>query len=91
MNRSTLLLCMEAADEMTNVTPALLRFLGKFALVFALIGLLAVLTPKLAAKIDAVRAQARQRRNEDPRCQQVRGIYDLPPAPDAHTEEDDTP
>lgn len=77
------LMLMEASEEMTNITPALLRFLGRFALVFVLIGVLAVLTPKIAAKIDEMRAHARaSRAAEDPRCADVRGIYDLPPMSD---------
>lgn len=79
------------ADEMVNVTPALLRFLGKFFAVFGIVAVIGLLTPALAKKIDALRA-ARKKEDapEDPRMKAVRGIYDAQdPEPDARTDRAD--
>ena len=67
-----------AEEEMKNITPTLLRFLGKFAVIFAVIAVLAVLTPKMASKVDAFREKHQKSTEKDPRYTQVRGIYDMP-------------
>ena len=74
------LLCFaEDTEERINITPVLLRFTGKFFLIFAAVAVIALLTPWLAKKIDAFReAHAKPAVPEDPRCKAVRGPYDMP-------------
>lgn len=90
---NALLFLLDAQTEgMTDVTPDVLTFLGKFIVIFGLIALIAVLTPKIAAKVDAIRAKTREAHPDDPNCQKVRGIYDMPSTPqeaDAPTDEKD--
>ena len=93
MNSLFLLLEAEAEPEMVNVTPVLLRFAGKFFLIFAAVAIIAVLTPWLAKKVDEFRENHRKEEPpEDPRCKAVRGPYDMPepkkPEPDAEPDED---
>ena len=80
MNRIMPLLLLAAeTEEKVNITPVLLKFIGKFFLIFAAVAVIAVLTPWLAKKVDAFReAQAKPAVPEDPRCKQVRGPYDMP-------------
>ena len=74
------LLCFaEDTEERVNITPVLLRFTGKFFLIFAAVAVIALLTPWLAKKIDTFReAHAKPAVPEDPRCKAVRGPYDMP-------------
>lgn len=80
MSRIMPLLCLAAeTDEKVNITPLLLRFMGKFFLIFAVVAVIAVLTPWLAKKVDAFReAHSKPAVPEDPRCKAVRGPYDMP-------------
>lgn len=67
----------EAAENMVNVTPVLLRFVGKFFAVFAIVAVIGIVTPALAKKVDALRAKRGGAvREEDPRMKDVKGIYD---------------
>lgn len=76
------------AEESVNITPVLLKFAGKFFLIFAVVAIIAVLTPRMAAYIDNWRAKhEKPAAPEDPRCKQVRGPYDMPPEPDSGREE----
>lgn len=88
-----LLLLLDARTEgMTDVTPDVLKFLGKFVVIFGLIALMAVLTPKIAAKVDEIRAKTKEAHPDDVNCQKVRGIYDMPSTPqeaDVQTDEKD--
>ena len=75
-----LLAALEETGDMVNVTPVLTRFLWKFLVIFAVVGLIAVLTPRMAKWIDEFRAKhEKPAPPEDPRCAQVRGPYDMPP------------
>ena len=66
-------------EERVNITPVLLRFTGKFFLLFAAVAAVAVLTPWLAKKVDAFREKHGGRPEpKDPRCEIVKGPYDLP-------------
>ena len=79
MNSLLMLLEAEAEPEMVNVTPVLLRFTGKFFLIFAAVAVIALLTPWLAKKVDAFREKHKKEEPpEDPRCKAVRGPYDMP-------------
>ena len=80
MNRIMPLLLLAAeTEEKVNITPVLLKFIGKFFLIFAAVAVIALLTPWLAKKIDAFRAaHAKPAVPEDPRCKAVRGPYDMP-------------
>ena len=72
-------LLLAAEEERVNITPVLLRFIGKFFLIFAAVAVIALLTPWLAKKIDAFREKhAKPAAPEDPRCKAVRGPYDMP-------------
>ena len=76
---SMLMLLSENNAEMVNVTPVLIRFIGKFFVIFAVVAVIAVLTPWLAKKIDGFRTKhEKPALPEDPRCKQVRGPYDMP-------------
>lgn len=75
------------AEGMTDITPMLI-FIGKFFVAFGLIALMAVLTPKIAAKVDKIRENHKQKHPDDPNCSRVRGIYDLPPMPKTQPEAD---
>lgn len=88
MNRIIPLLCLTAeADEKVNITPVLIRFMGKFFLIFAVVAVIAILTPWLAKKVDAFReAHSKPAVPEDPRCKSVRGPYDMPEPRQAATE-----
>lgn len=89
MSRIMPLLCLAAeTDEKVNITPILLRFMGKFFLIFAVVAVIAVLTPWLAKKVDAFReAHSKPAVPEDPRCKAVRGPYDMPEPKQENTEE----
>ena len=89
MSRIMPLLCLAAeTDEKVNITPILLRFMGKFFLIFAVVAVIAVLTPWLAKKVDAFReAHSKPAVPEDPRCKAVRGPYDMPEPEQENTEE----
>ena len=76
---SLLMLLSENNADMVNVTPVLMQFIGKFFVIFAVVAVIAVLTPWLAKKIDGFRAKhEKPAPPEDPRCRQVRGPYDMP-------------
>ena len=83
-------LLAETNEEMVNVTPVLMKFIGKFFVIFAVVAVIAILTPKLAKKIDEWRAKhEKPAPTEDPRCKAVRGPYDMPEPkadPDEETE-----
>lgn len=91
MNRIMPLLCFaEETEEMVNITPVLIRFIGKFFLIFAVVAVIGILTPWLAKKVDAFReSHSKPAAPEDPRCKAVRGPYDLP-EPKEKPEESDT-
>lgn len=73
------ILLTAAEDEMVNVTPVLLKFIGKFFVIFAVVAVITLLTPKMAAWVDAFRAKhEKPAPPEDPRCKAVRGPYDMP-------------
>ena len=80
MNPILPLLCFaEDTEERVNITPVLLRFTGKFFLIFAAVAVIALLTPWLAKKVDAFRAaHEKPAAPEDPRCKAVHGPYDMP-------------
>ncbi|MBR3419095.1 MAG: hypothetical protein IKG82_10440 [Oscillospiraceae bacterium] len=76
---SLLILLAESNDDMVNVTPVLMKFIGKFFVIFAVVAVIAVLTPRMAKGIDSFRAKhEKPAPPEDPRCKQVRGPYDMP-------------
>lgn len=76
---SLLILLAESNDDMVNVTPVLMKFIGKFFVIFAVVAVIAVLTPRIAKGIDRLRAKyEKPAPPEDPRCKQVRGPYDMP-------------
>lgn len=78
-----LMLLAEDAEERVNITPVLMRFLGKFFLIFAAVAVIAILTPRLAEWVDRLRERGRKDAPpEDPRCRQVRGPYDMPEPPE---------
>ena len=83
MNLQYALLLAEEEAEYVNVTPTLIRFLAKFFIVFAVIAVIGILTPWMAKKVDAMREKhadrIRKTAGDDPRFQEVRGIYDLTP------------
>ena len=85
-----LLYAAEEEEEKVNITPVLLKFIGKFFLIFAVIAVVAILTPRMAKKVDEIRAK-QSAGPEDPRCKAVRGPYDLPPLPDDEKENDTEP
>lgn len=60
----------------------LLKYGMMFAVIFAVIFLLAVLTPWMAKQVDKIiaRIKSKPKPEKDPRCAQVRGIYDMPRA-----------
>lgn len=69
----------EQTEEQINITPILLRFTGKFFIIFAAVAVIAVLTPRMAKKIDQFREKhSKPAPPEDPRCKAVRGPYDMP-------------
>lgn len=75
------------ADEMVNITPTMLRFLGKFFAVFGIVAVIGLLTPAIARKVDALRAaKGGKKTPEDPRMKAVRGIYDAQDAPEDGTD-----
>lgn len=80
MNRSSLLMLMaEEAEDYVNLTPVLMRFIGKFFVIFAIVAVIAILTPRMAKFIDDFRAaHEKPASEEDPRCKAVRGPYDMP-------------
>lgn len=66
-------------EERVNITPVLLRFTGKFFLLFGAVAVVAILTPWLAKKVDAFREKhGGTPAPHDPRCDIVRGPYDMP-------------
>ncbi|MCQ2417472.1 MAG: hypothetical protein MJ071_06640 [Oscillospiraceae bacterium] len=79
MNQLFILLAFAAEnEEMVNITPVLLRFMGKFFLIFGVVALITVLTPWIAKKVDAFREKhSKPAIPEDPRCKAVRGPYDI--------------
>ncbi|HBI85384.1 MAG TPA: hypothetical protein DDX71_03720 [Ruminococcus sp.] len=83
-------LLLAAEEEQVNITPVLLKFLGKFFLIFAAVAVIAVLTPWMAKKVDAFREKHhKEEPPEDPRCRQVRGPYDMPEPPEKKPAEDE--
>ena len=88
-----LVMLAEETEERVNITPVLLRFLGKFFLIFAAVAVIALVTPRLAKWVDDLRARGmKDAPPEDPRCKQVRGPYDMPEPkeqPDVPDEQDD--
>ena len=90
MNLFLPLICLTAdAEEKVNITPVLLKFIGKFFLIFAAVAVIALLTPWLAKKIDAFRdAHAKPAVPEDPRCKAVRGPYDMPEPKEPEQDQD---
>ena len=65
--------------DTVNITPTLLRFGLKFFVIFAVVAVVAVLTPRMAKAIDSFRAKhEKPAAPEDPRCKAVRGPYDMP-------------
>ena len=90
MNRIMPLLLLAAeTEEKVNITPVLLKFIGKFFLIFAAVAVIAVLTPWLAKKVDAFReAHAKPAVPEDPRCKAVRGPYDMPDPKESEPEQE---
>lgn len=80
----------ENTEDMKNVTPDVLLFLGKFVVVFGLIALIAVLTPKIAAWVDKTREKTKEINPVDPRLMQVRSPYDLPPVPPQSEDENES-
>lgn len=86
-----LVMLAEETEERVNITPVLLRFLGKFFLIFAAVAVIAIVTPRLAKWVDDLRERGKKDEPpEDPRCKQVRGPYDMPEPKvnTAETEED---
>ena len=66
-------------EERVNITPVLLRFTGKFFLLFAAVAVVAILTPWFAKQVDAFREKhGGTPEPKDPRCEIVKGPYDLP-------------
>ena len=90
MNRIMPLLLLAAeTEEKVNITPVLLKFIGKFFLIFAAVAVIAVLTPWLAKKVDAFReAHAKPAVPADPRCKAVRGPYDMPDPKESEPEQE---
>ena len=85
-------LLAETNEDMVNVTPVLMQFIGKFFVIFAVVALIAVLTPRLAKGIDGFRARhEKPAPPEDPRCKQVRGPYDMPEPPESEPDESSSP
>ena len=85
-------LLAETNEDMVNVTPVLMQFIGKFFVIFAVVALIAVLTPRLAKGIDGFRARhEKPAPPEDPRCKQVRGPYDMPEPPESDPDEGNSP
>lgn len=79
--------------DMVNVTPVVGRFIGKFFVIFAVVAVIAILTPRIARRIDEFRAaHEKPQEPEDPRMKMVRGPYDMPepPAPTESDSESDT-
>lgn len=77
-----------AEEETVNITPILLRFGAKFLLIFAVVAVIAVLTPRMAKAVDAFRAKhEKPAPPEDPRCKAVRGPYDMPEPPEKSPED----
>ena len=74
-----LLMMAEDAEEYVNMTSVLMRFIGKFFVIFAVVAVIAVLTPRMAKRIDDFRAaHEKPAQTEDPRCKAIRGPYDMP-------------
>lgn len=74
----------EQTEERINITPILLRFTGKFFVIFTVVAVIAVLTPWMAKQIDAFREKhSKPAPPEDPRCKAVRGPYDMPEPQDS--------
>ena len=87
-----LVMLAEETEERVNITPVLLRFLGKFFLIFAAVAVIAILTPRLAKWVDDLRARGmKDVPPEDPRCKQVRGPYDMPEPPEKPDDAPDEP
>lgn len=69
----------ETSEDMVNVTPILMKFIGKFFVIFAVVAIIAILTPRMAKRVDAFREKhSKPAAPEDPRCKAVRGPYDMP-------------
>lgn len=82
-------LLLTAEEDMVNVTPVLLKFIGKFFIIFAVVAVITLLTPKMAKWIDDFRAKhEKPAPPEDPRCKAVRGPYDMPEPKDADKKND---
>jgi len=66
-------------EDMVNVTPMFTRFIGKFFVIFAVVAVIAILTPRIAKWVDSFRAaHEKPKEPEDPRMKLVRGPYDMP-------------
>lgn len=69
---------------MNETNPEFMTVLLKYGLmvglIFAIIFVLAVLTPWMAKQVDKIiaRIKSKSKPKEDPRCAQVRSIYDMP-------------
>lgn len=70
----------EAAEKAgtTIMISTILKFGGFCIAIMAVIYLLAVLTPKIAARLDKFMEKHKPKRVND-RTDEVRGIYDMPP------------
>ena len=78
----------ETSEDMVNVTPVLLKFTGKFFVIFAVVAVIAILTPFMAKRVDAFREKhSKPAAPEDPRCKAVRGPYDMPEPREEREEE----
>lgn len=74
--------------DTVNITPTLLRFGLKFLVIFAVVAVVAVLTPRMAKAIDSWRAKhEKPAAPEDPRMKAVRGPYDMPEPPEQTPED----
>ena len=82
----------ENTEDMVNVTPVLMKFIGKFFVIFAVVAVIAILTPRMAKQVDAFREKhSKPAPPEDPRCKAVRGPYDMPEPREEESEEEEPP
>ncbi|MBP0971700.1 MAG: hypothetical protein J5753_06640 [Oscillospiraceae bacterium] len=89
---SLMMLLSENNADMVNVTPVLMKFIGKFFVIFTVVAVIAVLTPWLAKRIDGFREKhEKPAPPEDPRCKQVRGPYDMPEPKEDSAEDGQSP
>ncbi|MBR5372279.1 MAG: hypothetical protein IK130_08690 [Oscillospiraceae bacterium] len=84
-----MILMMLEAEESVNITPMLTTFFWKFLVIFAVVTGIAILTPRLAKRIDEFRAaHEKPKEPEDPRMKMVRGPYDMPEPEDEKKEQE---